>query len=786
MKKAPPSPLSLVICFGLFELLFLTPLVFYGWATTFSVTKESFAQIGFLVLILIWVVGLSRDLSEKRESFLLTPPFSIPIIIFGLILIFSLIWSSSLYPSFLSLGVWGVFFSVYFLTLWAVRDKKWVELLLIAVVGAGFIAAGYSILQFYGVELPIWRKVMGRMRLFSTFGNPNYLADYLAASLHLGVLLFLIQKRIRFFWLLVVATLYTSLILTYTRGAWVAIFLSGIFVFILLFIYGKKFLLSQKLPIVLVMLVLLSITLIFSFPNPLNLKKRSVFERGTSIVHLKSSASQRILIWMAAVEMIKERPFLGWGVGNFGVHYPEAQGKILSRIENRDYIPQANRSTRAHNDYLQIWAETGLFGIVLFFWIIVSFYREIFSFLKRKGVKNLSSSSLFLVFFAGASTSFLIHATVSFPFHIVQNGMVFWLILALTGKIIKGKISWEEKGVEEFNKDEDFPEKKLSFRSFRKPLIWIFLTLIFAGAFYLSLWRVKIFLSDINVKKAELLIEAGFYSAARDELYKAVKINPYNAQAFAYLTQVDSYLGVYPEIIKAAEKAYPNWNIAGIHNRKAFAYLKLGKIDETAKALDRCIFLYPNFAAGYINYGYLNLLKGEENIRKGNLLAAEKNLDDAFLFYVQGKIWKKDFTIPQRLSLAYYNLINKRGKIRKGWSVKKTSPSFLFYSRDDYFIFVLPSVAKLGEPFGIFALVWEKENKGFGKEESTFSFVARIEDKEKVWWEKKIVGVKLSSTPLILKFNVGEKLPPRDYTISARLISGGKLLTTAKQKFTLS
>ena len=108
------------------------------------------------------------------------------------------------------------------------------------------------------------------------------------------------------------------------------------------------------------------ITLIFLTPNYLNRGKISIIERGASVINFKSSASQRFLIWNAAVQLIKEKPLLGWGVGTFGVYYALAQGEFLSRQENKSFLPQANRSINAHNDYLQVWAETGIIGLFLF------------------------------------------------------------------------------------------------------------------------------------------------------------------------------------------------------------------------------------------------------------------------------------------------------------------------------------------------------------------------------------------------------------------------------------
>jgi len=389
-----------------------------------------------------------------------------------------------------------------------------------------------------------------------------------------------------------------------------ALFFSSILVVALLFIFGgRKFFQIYRFPITALVVLIFALTLIFSIPNPLNLKKRNVVERGISVLNLASSASQRLLIWQVALELIREKPVFGWGVGTFGVHYPLAQGKFLSREENKGYIPQANRSIHAHNDYLEIWVETGIVGLLIFLWIIFSFYRRAFSFL-RKNYTMQSFSSLFLIFLIGGVTSFLIHAGVSFPFHIVQNGMVFWLLMALSGKIIQGELN--PPSIHCSNKPGRCRSRIYPPRFIIR---WAIPVLVVASAFYLASWRVRIFTSDLQVKQAELLMEAGFYPQAKEKLSQAIRINPHNAQAFAYLTRVYGYLGLYQEVVESSQKAEKGWNIANIHNHKAFACLNLGKTDEARKALERCIFLYPNFAAGYINLGYLNLLEAEENLK---------------------------------------------------------------------------------------------------------------------------------------------------------------------------
>lgn len=785
MRQGILPPLPLLLRLALFELFFLTPLVFYGWATTFSMTKETFAEISCLILLCCWVwVLLNR---EKRISFLRTP-LTLPILLFLFSLLFSLMRSGSLYISFLQLGVWGCFVFVYFLTLWATEEPKWICLFMIASVMAGFLAGGYSILQFYGIELPIWREISGRMRLFSTFGNPNYLAGYLAASVPLVLFFIFTGKKWRIFWFLVIGTLYTSLLITQTRGAWAALFCSSIFILILLLIYkGRKFFYVNIANIIILALITGTITAIFSFPNPLNLREWDVVKRGTSTLRFKSTASQRLLIWKVAGDLIKEKPILGWGVGTFGVHYPQVQGEVLSEKENKEYIPQANRSINAHNDYLQIWVETGVLGLLIFLWIIIRFYRRVFYVLRIHSSEHYFSS-LLLIFLTGAMTSFLIHAMVSFPFHIIQNGIFFWLILALgikTAQMDSGDTSSQKiRKAPWVIKSRIF--QCLNGNKIKVFLRWIFLGLIITCALYLIFWRVRIFRSDLYVKQAELLLEKNFYSAAYSNLKEAVKIDPYNTHAFADLTRACSQLDLYEESIEAAQKAKNGWNTANIHNREAFAYLKKGKFNRARGALRRCIYLYPNFAPGYINYGYLNLLEAEKSLQEGNFEKTIKNLDDAYLYYTQGKIWQPEFSYPLRLSRAYFR-VNKKQDNSEKWKTRELSPSFIFYSKDEYLVKMLPFLAESGKNFNINLLLFsEKTLSGFREEENS-SLNIIIAHNGKPYQEENFSDLELEpGIPCIMTLTLDRGLPTGIYTVQAQFCIGERAIATSKQQLRIS
>ena len=763
--------LSLLICLFLFELFFLTPLVFYGWATTFSMVKQTFAELGIILILFLFLFNV-----KDRIKFSLPSVTDIFIIIFASFLVLSLAWTSSLYASFTSLGVWASYFCIYFIARNIIKEEKWIRFLVIAVLFSGALSALYSIFQFYGIELPIWRRLTGRMRLFSTFGNPNYLAGYLAAALHLGILLFLVNKKWRYLFLIVTGILYTSLIITYTRGAWVSLFFSSLLVLLIFLLFKKNFLKEKRKDIFLLFLLLSCITLIFLYPNPLNRGKINLTQRAGSIVRIKSSASQRFLIWGATLELIKERPFLGWGVGNFRVYYPLGQGKFLSRKENKDYLPLTNRSINAHNDYLHICSEVGIVGGAIFIVIILSFYLRAFSFFRKNYKKTLSF--IYLSLFTGALTSFLIHALVSFPFHIIQNGMVFWLLLGISDNILRGKIRWEEN-----SKEGDKKESYLTLTFPHKSLRILFILLFAAFLFYLSWWRIKIFVSDLHVKQAELFMEAKLMPQAKKELEEAVKINPYNAEAFSCLTQIYSFMGLYKKVIEAAEKAELDWNIPNIHNRKAFAYLKLGMVDKAKKALSKSLFLYPNFAAGYINRGYILLLEAEKNLKEGKLNLSEKKLDDAFLYYIQGKIWQKEYALPEeKLSYLFHRLEEEKGK-SEDFTLEKLEPSFIFFSPCNFYLFILKPYLEPEKPFVIVSLIYIKEGKTSYKEKN-LSLKINLTHEGKPLWEKKISNVNLKEGfPCILKLKPGIKPLPGSYKLSFKLFSGEKVLSEEKIEF---
>jgi hypothetical protein len=131
---------------------------------------------------------------------------------------------------------------------------------------------------------------------------------------------------------------------------------------------------------------------------------------------LGPDAVLRLMFWAAAWSLFIHSPLIGVGWGNFA---------YLSAAD----IISVRGALAAHNIYLQFLAETGLMGLVAFFYLIVQSWRQAWYQL-RNSLDFLEVTLSFGVL--GALLSVLVHGFVDFLFQACpQFGTAFWVLLAL-------------------------------------------------------------------------------------------------------------------------------------------------------------------------------------------------------------------------------------------------------------------------------------------------------------------------------------------------------------------
>ncbi|MGW4948418.1 O-antigen ligase family protein [Actinoplanes sp. NPDC004185] len=85
------------------------------------------------------------------------------------------------------------------------------------------------------------------------------------------------------------------------------------------------------------------------------------------LVVSSDGGSGREDLWRAALHLALESPIAGLGLANFQVHEP-AVALEIGEVRNASAL--AEQPLVAHNAYLQLWADTGVIGLVLFLAVV--------------------------------------------------------------------------------------------------------------------------------------------------------------------------------------------------------------------------------------------------------------------------------------------------------------------------------------------------------------------------------------------------------------------------------
>ncbi|MCK4244974.1 MAG: O-antigen ligase family protein, partial [Candidatus Omnitrophica bacterium] len=322
--------------------------------------QNSIFQLVVVFLVLLWLFNL---FCRKGETFpLLRSPSDLPIFLFLLLLLVGSSFSSSHY---LSLHLSLQFIS-YFLLYWLVVnniEEKEVKGFLVILLFSATLVSLYGIYQyFWGLEatrefiavhyrmdeLP--QALLARLssnRVFSTYVYPNILAGYLIMLFPIGLVMAMERKTFfsRFGFLAICALLLLCLFYTRSVGGWISlVFILGFFLIFYFFKERKKILFFGGL--------FLSLSLLIFF----------LFFKFEGLPH-PSAFQDRLGYWTASLRMIKEGPFFGSGPGTFGSRF--ARYKLAYTMETQ----------HAHNNFLEVWVESGIFGLLLFLWIWWNFFR---------------------------------------------------------------------------------------------------------------------------------------------------------------------------------------------------------------------------------------------------------------------------------------------------------------------------------------------------------------------------------------------------------------------------
>lgn len=537
----------------LFLILFLfSPLLFsFKNSELFEIPKMYFV---YLIVQIIFILHLINACQKQKPYFQKHPinPFFIIFIISQIITTFNSIDPhTSLFGYYSRLN--GGLFSLisYFLAfqlLIIYIDEKQKKYLISTILLSGLLVSIYGILQHFGVDKHLWVQQV-QERVFSTFGQPNWLAAYLCILIPIA----LHQKKP--IYKIFAFLFFTCLLYTKSKSGISASLVSIFIYYSLIYFFKKENIKNIILPIFIFTFLILLIS------NPI---KNHIFPPKTSPntteeeFNITDSGNIRQIVWRGAIDLFKKFPFFGTGVESFAYSYYWVRPVEHNLTSEWNFL-----YNKAHNEYINYLATTGIIGFISYLILIIAIAYHL--------LKN-HHFELFAAYFSIIITNF-------FGFSTVVISLLFYSLPALT-------LSFKKH-----NSQEKFNTLPLFLIPF----------LIFTLNKTISFYRADLYYSLSenyeDIKKYEKSI---FY------ISKSIKLNPYEPIYYSKIAHLSAKNSDPTNSTNYAQKAISispfNLNIL---KETAQTFYILSTIDgkyfsKSLEILDKIIKLAPTDAKAYL------------------------------------------------------------------------------------------------------------------------------------------------------------------------------------------
>jgi len=296
----------------------------------------------------------------------------------------------------------------------------------------------------------------------------------------------------------------------------------------------------------------------------------------------------RIVLWRNAWEMIKDRPFLGVGLGNFKVFYPLY---LRSGLEDKMF-DEHNQPNHAHNELIEFAVETGLIGLGLAVWLLITgavFYLRAWRVAATAQARSLVWS------FAVGSIGLLATSLVSFPLHKALPPNLLLLMAAAAAAAVPSQ------------------KKELSLRG-RRLRVGAAVLIFTAGIF--SCWQYRRLAAEWAHSQALYAARWQRHEEVIAFSQEANRLDPFRVRLNYPAGKAYAMLARLPESVAAYEsvaRAYPHH----VNTRLGLglSYTQMGRWDDALENIGAALRITPRYAKAYGNLGYFY-------VRRNNLQAA--------------------------------------------------------------------------------------------------------------------------------------------------------------------
>jgi len=619
-------------------LLIIVTLFVNKYVYDFRVNQEAVLKLFTIIIFAIWV---AKIINTEKYSLKKTK-LDLPLILFALALFLSLFISETKTVSLQDFIIFFSYILIFFLITNNLNRKADFNSFIHLFFIISSLVSIYTIIQYYSFD-PYLEDLHS---LTSTIGQKNWISNYLAMIFPVVFSYFLLEQtqKNKIIYFVLLAVLYTTLMICQSRGTWVSISITAILAIyiIIKFKFYEIFKRNRKWLFYL-LITFLAITIIYSTDNPLNKSAITVPQRVMSTFDEQDpSINTRLLIWKTTLEMIIDRPIFGSGIGTFKMNYLNYQAEFLKN--NPFYIKYSGKAREAHNEYLQMWAETGIIDLIIFMGIILMFYSLIIDYLK----KNDNEKDKIIVFgLVLGITCFLIHCLFTFPLHVPTLGVTFFALLGLTVTYTR-KINLPKT-------DSDNKPKEIKLKNKGIKIALTFLVLVFM-IWAINLVVVKPYIAEIQYFNGMRYNVDGNYREAIPYFEQAASLYPYNGRILHALGTTYYNLGILNKAEEVLQKTKRYLIDANTFYNLGLVYSRAGLFSKAEEEFKYSVYLIPKFTKAYYDLGYLYFIqeKYDDTIEQWNkMLAIEPNFSNKYIVLNNLGIVYQKKEMPDR-ALKYF------------------------------------------------------------------------------------------------------------------------------------
>jgi len=410
----------------------LVPLLGYRWSV----------ELALGVFLLTAACGYLFHLSSTE------PPTSIyeldfslislPLILFTSWSFLSALWANSPRAAVHHSLLWACYVTFYLFVKQAAEDDEIRNRMLKILGVVAFAISTACVVEYFAVDDVAKRSFNERYY--------SYAEAFVALIPVFIALKFETDRKHSRFALVVASMLWAMVIATTARTMLIAGFI-GIGVFVVFAqIVHRHFERPRRL--VLTLTTLLAITLLLQIPFRSS-EQPSTFTRLAQADESSALSTQsRRVMWGLAIEGFLHSPILGIGGENYFADYKTLRESFSARDPNNPLLEVGEEliPERAHNEYLQILAELGIVGALLFGWLLVGIaYMFLLAFKRKASLLTIGALSGIAAFLVASGAS-------SYSFRFPTNGICFLFLLAIASRELFARTSDETATVSRITK----------------------------------------------------------------------------------------------------------------------------------------------------------------------------------------------------------------------------------------------------------------------------------------------------------------------------------------------